>query len=705
MAINDISAYSNVSETISALTSSYQNMKTKKAELKNLFEGSFAIMGGTSREAETIYNEMEELKTLIQELQDQINDWNRIILQNTDAIGNNKRQMDSIIEDYINESNAVTAKAKVEFKVITTDVLDKFARGEISQEDVTSRIMDRTAQIRTTIDFPEDKLAEFRGRIESSVRIMTDLITQQNAANLKVSTAMGALSLLNEMYQMQILAKGSSVDEKAGGKPVYTQEKEALVEQFYAQYHSARTPNVDQNSIANKQIQNLGAALGIGPAIISEADYDLGVTGTSVYTKSAELYDREDRSNLYPGSVLQEMYNAGFSYKEAMYACEYIFEGDGNWLNYDSATDGLSICWGHTANFSTRTQEGSTWKRGDNQLSDARIITDSFMNQAQSLWGTAPEHGDDPEPTTPTPTTSTTRTDPIGWSVGNVTYDFVVDRNNDGTFNGANEFLGAGNVNGKTGIDQLRALDKNGDNKVDADELAAGNVYLLRNNQNVQGFGYLTAKDAGIDYIDLSTIDEVEAGQHANVNGKTVQHTFGITFKDNTQVVGYQSLDDNDYLSAVYGDRYAKAMIGKIDKAANKKAFDLLEGVELLDESQKEKLSAEATAIFAEANQKRNDAINAAKEEEREMVHEFRDIARNSAAGANTTEEDNDKDSSVSITRTDVRLAELRKTKAAIEVQLENMYNKDLEGAETALKNTLEARLIVVNAEIEALSK
>lgn len=138
--------------------------------------------------------------------------------------------------------------------------------------------------------------------------------------------------------------------------------------------------------------------------------------------------------------------------------------------------------------------------------------------------------------------------DPIGYkdSDGN-RFDFVVDRNSDGVFNNASEFLGAiGNWS------EMEKLDKDGNGIVEGSELA-GLMLLKTGLDGVQTFLQAMALNIKI-YLD--SYFEAKDGEE-DENGNTLLGNYEVSVDGSTHN-GYNTLDSMDYLNKEYGNLFEK---------------------------------------------------------------------------------------------------------------------------------------------------
>ena len=150
--------------------------------------------------------------------------------------------------------------------------------------------------------------------------------------------------------------------------------------------------------------------------------------------------------------------------------------------------------------------------------------------------------------------------DPIGFTQGNVKYDFFVDKDNNADITNSKEFLGAEN-----GFAEVSALDTDGDGIVTADELAAGNVKVVQTNADGSQEIKSAADVLGDGSIDLNSYQST----YANIgNGNTLQGTFNVN-KDGETLDGYQTLDDINWLNDNYEFTDEAEGIGEYAQDAN----------------------------------------------------------------------------------------------------------------------------------------
>ena len=332
------------------------------------------------------------------------------------------------------------------------------------------------------------------------------------------------------------------------------------------------------------------------------------VTADSVnQTQMAEMIEAVNPSDGSKG-ILTQMYEAGFTFKEAMYTFTQLFPDAG--VEYDlSAQNG------------TRTYS----KVADTDASGTlyKTIGEQILNY-WNVGGSAATEGDD------STSGEVDRFDPMTFQDGNTTYTFLnAEKMEDGSFDYANgkenDLLGS-----EKGAEELLAYDYNGDgviddNDVDADgNKALDNLMLMANNQDesvgskadVDAYkkgpsytnsvdfkvSYSSARDAGITSIDVSGMMGTGQGDdiadstrgdnfqeaYDDINGSSVINTFTVN-KGGKEITGKETLNTADNLETFYGqiakdDNAGQALIHATDEDvedayANAPKSDVIENV------------------------------------------------------------------------------------------------------------------------------
>jgi len=204
-------------------------------------------------------------------------------------------------------------------------------------------------------------------------------------------------------------------------------------------------------------------------------------------------------------------------------------------IKYDSTNNKITVPYGHD--------------------SSSHNIYAALVTALNKNFGTgvAQQEEEYIDPTTITTTTGTTpvivRSDPMSFTDGNVKYDFIIDRDNDGIMDDASEFLGAQN-----GWSEMLSYDTNGDGVISGDELQK--LKLVAHNQDSGQYTFMNAAEAGITSIDLNSYQKKEEMQHS---GDIVAGTFNIV-KDGKTIEGIQTEDTSKNLTNKYSIMFGSEM-------------------------------------------------------------------------------------------------------------------------------------------------
>ncbi|MBQ7287460.1 MAG: hypothetical protein IJW73_06845, partial [Candidatus Gastranaerophilales bacterium] len=306
-------------------------------------------------------------------------------------------------------------------------------------------------------------------------------------------------------------------------------------------------------------------------------------------------------------SMIEEMAGAGFTFKEAMFAMfnpeSGIFKDSG--VVYNLAAQGET----------NRELNYFIEYAGDDKT--AKMYQD-MAGKIYDAWGVKPSLGadaaqyeDDSNPTIPptvTPTstppspTTPTRTDPIWFNLGenkNDKYSFVIDRDQDGAFSGAQDFVGG--TQGASWLDDLKSLDTDGDNKLTGDELkdlkvlgtnytgtgetnvkdeytpmkGASTKGFDRENETTVEYKLTSAQTLGIEEINLADLEGNVNQEQTMADGREVvdvnnskkfNDSFTFKMKDGQEVTAHRQDEDTKFMEKIYGAAYGKEFNISIDE-------------------------------------------------------------------------------------------------------------------------------------------
>ena len=198
---------------------------------------------------------------------------------------------------------------------------------------------------------------------------------------------------------------------------------------------------------------------------------------------------------------------------------------------------------------------------------EAKAVYQEFINQMRDLFNiadvTRSGTDEDDEEDFATGETNvamgskagdTKRNDPIGFVKDNISYNFIIDRDNNGKFDNQSEFLGA-----KKGWAEIKAFDLDKNGIIEEEELAG--MQLLAIDNETGQYTFVNAKDAGVEAIDLNSY---KASKKRQVNNNILAGTFNITV-DGDIISGKQTYDSAKNLKNNFGMVYGSEIADLAD--------------------------------------------------------------------------------------------------------------------------------------------
>ena len=261
---------------------------------------------------------------------------------------------------------------------------------------------------------------------------------------------------------------------------------------------------------------------------------------TSVSNNTAGLPEAKtvpgDTKQLEQASdAVKELANAGFSFKEAMFALDQLFPG-------------LDI--GYNLGEQAGTKEGCVRFTSDPSYDKLAEQIEGLTKNGQ-VWQDSQVIRTKPTENKPA---DTNRTDPISVTSddGKSRFYFMADDGN-GKYDGVSDMLGY--ENGMDDFDKKYAdfitTNGAGEKVITGDALKSIMVMKLEEVQNPDGSvgvkqSFMSAADAGMTEINLSS--QKKSGDF-NINGSEIQNTFTVKM-GGKDMIAEQSMDDDEYLEA-----------------------------------------------------------------------------------------------------------------------------------------------------------
>lgn len=229
--------------------------------------------------------------------------------------------------------------------------------------------------------------------------------------------------------------------------------------------------------------------------------------------------------------IIGEMKNSNFSFKESAYTLTKLFPDSG--IEFTCGQKSITIP------DETKDSNGAFDKL-------AQQILDNFEGvEVKRTSGTYKKSEGYKEK----------HIDPVGFSVGNTSFEFITDRNNDGKFD-FSEMVGAGDTDG---LVEMQSYDLNGDGVIESDEL--DNLFLLKTSHGATSadktnYEFTSAKDAGISSINLNAFKKETqsrgSDEFVDINNSIVKGSFEVTLNSGEKVEGYQKDVTESFKDTVY---------------------------------------------------------------------------------------------------------------------------------------------------------
>lgn len=612
----------------------YFNSTTEKANIENQIKALEEKIADFDKQIEEIEKAIEGKEDEIKELKNTISETvAKIVLETEEYEDSYKREIDKAVDiatdNYRNKSNSSLHQAGG----IT---FEQFLMDQMNQ--VTSNQAGAYSGIQALIESMSDPQNKLNGLIKD----MEDEIKGADMLNDQYATTKSTLDLLKLTKDNMTSAAGSyQTADTDPSVPIFTPAKEELADGYLATYTS-RLANRENNEAAvttnaekKAEVKNKYAAM-VKPQTPGADPYSM---------KNAQL---ASFSNAINSGMIEEMSEAGYSKKEILDNINEMFGS----IGISHGDDGRPVIpWGHGSDAqavyrkfedSFKKVEGAV-QRDDLQIAEMdkaikndKIVTEmknsnfSWKECAYTLTRLWPGGGIDftlgeKEITLPigdnkskgtydaleseikknypdvkvnrgtsdeTVKDEVKHTDPIGFNIGDKSYEFAIDRNQDGKLNDFTEMVGA---NGLDGMKEMAQFDKDGDGHISGDEL--DNLLVLNTEHTNRDYEFLTASQLGIKDIDLSSFKEKsqtrpdgsDAGDFININNSLIAGTFNITLDNGKSAEGYQKYVTEDYMKAVYdpilGENiYSQLDAGKVSNVINENFDQAAEKLENIND-------------------------------------------------------------------------------------------------------------------------
>ena len=624
MSIQDVTTVQSVTDYV------INNMENESKQIANKVKSIFTenFYNGGSNTAGSISNEIERLESYISQKQEAYQTTYAYLKYTSEELNILNQQLQRQIYEVTQQADADERKQKRAIEQAIDETNQMYMEGDIEKSDMQPTLSRKLAQYCTrdnNLALMNSKLTPIKSQMTSMTNKIADLIDRVNCLESESKLAQGTLVLMKNLMSKMDLNSSDSLTS-ASQRPIYTPTKQALVDTLASGIKGlTKDGEYDAHSMSNPQMAKLKDFLGMN------GDGKLGENG------------------VLKGSMLNQMKDKGFTSKEALYAINWIF--DKCRMSY---------------------QPGQQWSVPYGHGEEAKNVYSELIDQVKTLWGADALRGADDTATTTDPKTTTTtnpdtttpttidnpdRTDPIGYSIQDTTYEFVIDRNKNNIFDNKSEFLGASN-----GINELKAHDLNNDGTVSRDEMESNEqLFVLMTNHETGEHAFKSIKEANIDSIDLNSLT---SKNWTNINDNVLKNTFTVNTLTGSTVQGYQTNDSNFYIQKSYNGVENAEMAVTVDEKAMKQAENIFSNIKTLSSQEYGDISTRAVKSITKTQQDVNDTIGdmdnelnnapngltggerpkTAEEKREEEEKAAAEAAKKEEAAANKTNENEEKD-------------------------------------------------------------
>ena len=644
------------------LNSIYSKSRTEQKEaLSQLFKQKYF---NSTTEKATIDKQIEALEDKIKEFDDKIKEIQDKIEDKQSELDKLKTNISGKVEKIVADTEEYEATCKRRVDQAIDNALyhynnDSHSKKNGGERSLTEFMIEQMGLVnsqitsgRTGIDRAIEELGTPQTELNGLVNDMEGLVGDIDGLNSQYATTKSTLDLLKLTRENMTSAAGSyQTSDTDPSVPIFTPAKEDLADGYLAQYTSRmanrenqettdtdrpldknsviekyknaarpQTQGVDNYSIKNDQLVSFSEALNNGliedmeksgftkkemldsineiyPSIgISHGDdgaavvpYGHGKDAKKVFTQFLKSFNQIEggtpRDDLQVAEmdkaikndkIITEMKNNDFSWKETAYTLTRLWPGGG--IGYNLGEKEVTLPVGDDKSKGTYDALEEEIKKNYPDVKINRGDVDDDQN-----------------------VTDTDRIDPVGFHIGDNSYEFAIDRNQDGVLNDFTEMVGA---NGVDGMEEMRLFDTDGDGILKGDELK--NVLLLNTEHTNRDYEFLTAEQLGIESIDLNSFTQktqsrgegIEGQEDfININNSLITGTFDVKMKDGSSAEGYQKYVTEDYMEAVYNPILGENVYSELDgntvdnvlddnfKEADDKLGDLNEFADLIKDA------------------------------------------------------------------------------------------------------------------------
>lgn len=566
-----------------------------KAELKDLLF-SEEVYNSSSLDNDELQAQIDTLEIQISDLEKQIANKEEAaekelknITENNKKVAEKQNSLEEAIADAISETQEANEEAQNDLKNKISEaqqnVINRYLNGNLDvdpehpETGIASAIEAELSGVAGSVSPDLSSARQSFAKADNITREITSLLhiisTQSNVLNALKSD----ITSLKSQVSVLKLTKSTYEQMKDANKSTSTNTNTLNLSSLFSSSKSEFLNELKES--LNIPVKATNAETGVAAADADNKNEQLIAMGSAIDV---------DGEN----SIVKQMADKGLSFEEASKALAWLFDDSG--IGFDSESGAMII------------------PNGDDN--EAESIYSSLADQMKEYWGSnanidrTSDLGINQQSLSAT--SATIGFHLTGANDNDFSYNFVVDYNNDGIFNGENEFLGADkdisqfanqealsdddkqairdmfgdkisfalwgdNLENLSGS-SLKAFDLNNDGKINKMESLfmldlnkdgsitgreLDNMMVLETNEKTKGSAFMSATSAGISNINLS--DYMKDGQYSNdlvsstnatdINGNIKQNKFGLTVHGNN-ITGSQNLNSTEYNNTMYSELY-----------------------------------------------------------------------------------------------------------------------------------------------------
>ncbi len=578
-------------------------------DLQSLFSSQIWNTSDTQGTKASLERQIKELEKLLAEIEAEIEE----LYDKQKAESNQmQRLVNDLTEESLQASNEAEEAVEQREKAVdtaTAEAYNLYMQGKIEKDEIPHKIAELMAKScpsgSSAMQAHLDNMDVTGQKIASISDKIAAVLDNVNELTAKFKTTEASLGLMKDLLAQVPEHKERADIESTMQKPVFTPTQEALGDKLIDAFKVEQKGNIGDASEATKLMQDA-----LGTPVTEERKQQLDAMSAEDKAAAVENCDLENFT------ALELMYLSGMDKYQAGSAIGNIFNGA--YVGYNEETGKIVRPIGHGGVAGIMSQLSEDYK---------------------TLWGGETELGSEKDNGT------MGGKDPFSWRQGDTTYSLTIDRDKDGVFDGANEFVGAEN-----GWQELVAADKDNDGNLTAAEMEEAGFSIMENDQSLTGggtYGWNGIDESGVKSIDLKSLKEISGVKSKNLNGNIRAAEFNVNLDQDGDgveevVLGKQTINTEEYNNMFYSHTYGEAYSFGLDP--NEVAETLAAAAAPQNYTEVEEAQTQAKVNKAENIIEDTEKVVSEKQDEAASVHasrtgaELLDNEKEEETATNTTD-------------------------------------------------------------------